>query len=165
MLQEVDEMELVSQIAGNSLEVVSIVASAALLSFGGIASVPGVPPDHRTIWYQAVVQLATQFFFNFIEIVACGKFHNLEWDKVYPKSIVRFLMYIMIVLTLGGSRLCVELLLLFCPRDYGNGNILLEQCDRPSLFQAIAFTLNRRTQGTVLGRFLNVTNPSAGLNA
>jgi hypothetical protein len=41
----------------------------------------------------------------------------------------------------------VELLLLFCPRYYDEYGILLEQCDRPSLFQAISQTLGKSRRG------------------
>ena len=34
-------------------------------------------------------------------------------------------------------RLCLELLVLFCPRMYDGSGILLEYCDKPSLFNAI----------------------------
>lgn len=163
-VRDVDEMELLSQLTGNMMEVASIVASAALLSFGGIANSPGVPPDHMAIWYQAFVQLATQILFNFVEVVASGKFHNVEWQKVYPRSIIRLLAYIFVVLTIGGSRLCIEILLLFCPRRYSQYGILLEECDTPSLFQAISFSLSRRTTGTVVGRLLNITQNN-NLNA
>ena len=40
-------------------------------------------------------------------------------------------------LSAGGCRLCVELLILFCPRVYAKQGILLEYCDKPSIFQAI----------------------------
>jgi hypothetical protein len=100
----VDEMELVNQLAGSMMEASSIVASAALLSFGGVATSPGVPPDQSLIWYNAAMQLVTTLVFNFVEIVACGKYNALEWKKVYPKSTVRFLSYVMVVVTIGGSR-------------------------------------------------------------
>lgn len=100
----VDEIELVNQLAGSMCEAASIVAASALLSFGGVATSPGVPPDNQLIWFNAAVQLATTLIFNFIEIAACGKFHNIEWRKVYPKSTFRFLSYVLVVLTFGGSR-------------------------------------------------------------
>ena len=34
-------------------------------------------------------------------------------------------------------RLCMELLLLFCPNNYDGVGTLLEYCDRPSIFQVI----------------------------
>ncbi len=137
----VDEMELVYQLASNMMEGASILAASALLSFGGVATSPGVPPDNKLIWFNAAIQLITTFVFNFFEIVACGKFHNLEWKKVYPRSTLRFLSYVMVVLTIGGARLCIELLLLFCPKYYNDYGILMEQCDKPSLFQVINFSL------------------------
>lgn len=143
----VDEMELVSQLATSMMEGASILAASALLSFGGVATSPGVPPDNSLIWFNAVIQLITTFVFNFFEIVACGKFHNLEWKKVYPTSTLRFLSYVMVVLTIGGARLCIELLLLFCPKYYDDYGILMEQCDKPSLFQVFNLSLGNPGKG------------------
>ena len=63
-------------------------------------------------------------------------------------------------------RLCLELLLLFCPREYEEYGILLEQCDKPSLFQAISFTFAKRTAGTALGTWLELgpADDTAGVN-
>jgi hypothetical protein len=143
----VDEMELVNQLANNMMEGASILAASALLSFGGVSTSPGVPPDNKLIWFNAAIQMVTTIVFNFVEIVVCGKFHNLEWRKVYPKSTMRFLSYVMVVLTIGGSRLCIELLLLFCPQYYDDYGILMEQCDKPSLFQVIDVTLANPRKG------------------
>ena len=137
----VDEMELVQQLATSMMEGASILAASALLSFGGVATASGVPPDQSLIWFNAAMQLITTFVFNFFEIVACGKFHNIEWNKVYPKSTFRFVSYVMVVLTIGGARLCIELLLLFCPKYYDEHGILMEQCDKPSLFQVFKLNL------------------------
>lgn len=155
-VRDVDEMALVNQLTANMMEAASIVSASALLSFGRVATSPGVPPNNVLIWSNAAAQMATTLAFSYVEIVACGKFHNLEWRKVYPRSVVRFLCYVLIVLTVGGSRLCIELLKLFCPRQYDDGSILLEQCDRPSLFQAIHFTFAKRTGNTALGQWLDI---------
>lgn len=144
----VDEMELVNQLATNMMEGASILAASALLSFGGVATSPGIPPDNSLIWYNAAIQLVTMFVFNFFEIIACGKFHNLEWRKVYPRSTARFLTYVMVMLTIGGARLCIELLLLFCPKYYDEYGILMEQCDKPSLFQVITVSLANPRKGS-----------------
>ena len=100
----VDEMELVNQLASSMCEAGSILAASALLSFGGVATSPGVPPNHQLIWFNAFVQLATTLIFQFINIVACGKFHDIEWRKAYPRSTFRFLWYVLVVLTFGGTR-------------------------------------------------------------
>ena len=143
----VDEIELVNQLCGTMMEAGSIVAASALLSFGQVTATPGVPPNSSLIWSNAALQMVTTVGFNFIQIIACGKYHNLEWRKVYPRRIFRFLGWVMLVLTIGASRLCVELLLLFCPKYYDEYGILLEQCDRPSLFQAISDTLGKPRKG------------------
>jgi hypothetical protein len=85
-------------------EAASILAASALLSLGGITPVPGLSPDHLTIWYNAAVQMVTELSFQFIQIVATGKYHNIEWRKALPKSNLRFLAYVIFVVTLGGSR-------------------------------------------------------------
>ena len=150
----VDEMELVSQLSGSMMEAASILAASALLSFGNVATSPGVPPANKLIWFNAIMQLITTLIFNFIEVVVCGKFHNLKWKEAYPRSTIRFLSYVLIVLTIGGSRLCIELLLLFCPRYYDEYGILLEQCDKPSLFQGIALSLGRNRGEETAARWL-----------
>lgn len=100
----VDEMALLDQLTMNMMEASSIVAASALLTFGGVAASPGVPPDNSLIWFNASAQMVTLLVFNYAEIVACGKFHNIEWRRVYPKSIRRFLAYVLPVLLIGGSR-------------------------------------------------------------
>lgn len=151
----VDEMALVDQLATSMMEGASILAASALLSFGGVATATGVPPDHSLIWFNAAMQLVTTLGFNFFEIVACGKFHYLEWSKVYPKSTLRFLSYVMVVLTIGGARLCIELLLLFCPKYYDDHGILMEQCDKPSLFQVTKLSLgNPRKEAVETAKWL-----------
>ena len=102
--QAVDELELVTNLTDSMMEAASILAASALLTFGGVATSPGVPPDNKLIWFNAAAQLATTLVFNFVQIVACGKFHNVEWGKVYPRSTLRFLAYVLVVLTIGGAR-------------------------------------------------------------
>lgn len=64
-------------------------------------------------------------------------------------------------------RLCLELLLLFCPKVYDGSGLLLEQCDRPSIFQAISFSFANRARGTMVGSWLEVgdVNGTSGVNA
>ena len=64
-------------------------------------------------------------------------------------------------------RLCLELLLLFCPKVYEGQGLLLEQCDRPSIFQAISFSFANRARGTMVGSWLEVgdVNGTSGVNA
>jgi hypothetical protein len=102
--QDVDEFALVDNLAGTMIESASILCCAALLSFGRVAARPGVPPDNALVWYNAFAQLTTTLVFDFVNVVASGKFHNLEWGRVYPRSVRRFLGYVMLVLTIGGGR-------------------------------------------------------------
>ncbi len=50
--------------------------------------------------------------------------------------------------------MCIELLLLFCPAYYDEYGVLLEQCDRPSLFQAIGAAFDARERTTRVGAWL-----------
>lgn len=137
---DVDEQALAMNFSIASMELASILSASALLSFGAIAPVLGVAPNHRSIWFNACVQLGTSFVFFALEFVVGKKFHSFAWEKVYPKSVLTFLGYILPVLIIGGSRLCVELLLLFCPKYYDSTGILLEQCDKNTLFKYINAT-------------------------
>jgi hypothetical protein len=100
----VDAEELVRMLIDTSMEAASIVGAAALLAVGKVAKSPGAAPDLRPIWVDAGVQLATTVVFNFVEVVAYGKFHNLEWRKAWPKRIGRLLSLILLVLAFGASR-------------------------------------------------------------
>jgi hypothetical protein len=63
---------------------------------------------------------------------------------------------------------CLELLLLYCPKVYDGAGLLLEECDRPSIFQAVSFTFANRARGTAVGNFLDIGPANAtagGLNA
>ena len=75
--------------------------------------------------------------FSSFEFIFGNKFHNYEWSKVYPRSISKLLLYVLPVLIIGGSRLCVELLMLFCPKHYDEHGLLLEQCDKDTMFSMI----------------------------
>lgn len=134
---EIDEDALARGFSVFSMELSSILAASALLTFGSVASVPGSRPDTGTIWFNAVAQLGTTIVFSSLEFVIGGKFHNYQWKKVYPKSVVKLMAYVLPVLVIGGSRLCVELLMLFCPKHYDEHGIMLEQCDKGTMFQHI----------------------------
>lgn len=137
---DVDEYAMAQNFSIFSMEMASILAASSLLTFGSVASIPGVPPNLKVIWFNAIAQLATTVIFSSLEFIFGEKFHNFEWSKVYPRSVYKLLAYVLPVLVIGGSRLCVELLLLFCPRHYDGQGILLEQCDRDTLFQHINLT-------------------------
>ena len=137
---EVDEYVMAYGFSVYAMEMGSILAASAMLTFGSVASLPGVPPKVGTIWVNAVAQVGTTFVFSSFEFIFGNKFHNYQWDKVYPKSVLRLLAYVLPVLVIGGSRLCVELLMLFCPKHYEDHGILLEQCDRDTMFQHINLT-------------------------
>lgn len=155
---DVDEQALAMNFSIASMELASILSASALLSFGAIAPVLGVAPNHRSIWFNAFAQLGTSTIFFALEFVIGKKFHSFAWEKVYPKSVLAFLGYILPVLIIGGSRLCVELLLLFCPRYYDSTGILLEQCDKDTLFEYINATsfLTRPATESIQGPWIEL---------
>jgi hypothetical protein len=57
----VDEYILVETLTTLTMEGTSIFAASALLSFGGVAVMPGSPPKHTTIWFNAAVQVRPHF--------------------------------------------------------------------------------------------------------
>jgi hypothetical protein len=120
---EVDEYVMAYGFSVYAMEMGSILAASAMLTFGSVASLPGVPPKVGTIWVNAVAQVGTTFVFSSFEFIFGNKFHNYQWDKVYPKSVLRLLAYV-----------------LFCPKHYEDHGILLEQCDRDTMFQHINLT-------------------------
>lgn len=134
---EVDEEAMAFSFTFCAMEMGSILAASALLSFGSVAALPGLPPDSGAIWFNAVAQLGTTVVFSSFEFIFGNKFHNYEWSKVYPRSISKLLLYVLPVLIIGGSRLCVELLMLFCPKHYDEHGLLLEQCDKDTMFSMI----------------------------
>ena len=105
----------------------SAVLCGPVLTRPGLAACRAAPPP--------AAQLATTLIADFVSLCLESKYHSFEFARCYAKSIRRFLAYVLIVVVLGGGRLCVELLLLFCPREYEGVGVLLEQCDKPSVFQ------------------------------
>ena len=55
--QEHEELRLAELFAASVGQNMGIIAASALLSFGGVASSPGVPPNHKQIWYNAGIQV------------------------------------------------------------------------------------------------------------
>ncbi|PRW32967.1 hypothetical protein C2E21_8152 [Chlorella sorokiniana] len=160
--REHDDKRMVEVFTDLLMEVSSIFAASAILSLGGVATSPGVPPDHKAIWFNALAQLATSLVFNFIGLVIEGKYHFFEWDKSFATSIKKLVLYFIPFFLFGGSRLIVELNSRFCPVYYaGEDKILLEQCDKPSLFQAITFSSASRFK--LVGSYLNVTQTSVNV--
>ena len=151
--QDVDEQTLAQNLSFYAMEMGSILSASALLTFGSVAPIPGSLPNSTTIWFNAVAQLLTTLVFSSLEFVIGKKFHKYDWEQVYPKSMFKFLACVLPVLAIGGSRLCVELILLFCPKYYGDQGILLEQCDKDSIFQHVNLTsfLSRPTFQKITG--------------
>ena len=86
------------------------------------------------------------------------KYHAFEWERVFPTSLRRVLKYVVVILVMGFSRLCVELLQLFCPQDTDEFGIVLRSCDKPSIFQAVNVAFAARNRGTTLGSFIDMNS-------
>ena len=56
-MQEHEQLRLAELFASSVGQNMGIIAASALLSFGGVASSPGVPPNHKQIWYNAGIQV------------------------------------------------------------------------------------------------------------
>ncbi|KAK9816972.1 hypothetical protein WJX72_007636 [[Myrmecia] bisecta] len=97
----------------------------------------GVSPNQRAIWVGAFTQIVTTLFTDFVGLAIDWKFHQLDYFSHLVKNMKRFLFFILFVTTLGGLRLALELLLLFCPSYVPGVGVLLEYCNKPSLFDGI----------------------------
>ncbi|KAL4422698.1 hypothetical protein ABPG75_008895 [Micractinium tetrahymenae] len=140
-------------------EMASIFAASSIFSFGGVALAPGARPDHVSIWTNALAQAATTLVFTFLGMVMEGKYHNFEWKKSYMhdgKSWRKMLVIYFLIAICTGGKLCTDLIALFCPVYYPSEDmVLLEQCDKPSLFQAIQFSTADRFK--IAGSYFNIT--------
>ncbi|KAI3430420.1 hypothetical protein D9Q98_005015 [Chlorella vulgaris] len=138
------------------MEFSSIFAASAILSLGGVATLPGQSPRHVTIWFGAGLQAVTVLISGFVNFALEGKYHGFEWEKSYTTTPIKIVAMILFTELIGGSRLVFEIIGMFCPTYYPDRDIvLLEQCDKPSLFQAITFASADRFK--MVGSIFNVT--------
>ena len=49
-------------------------------------------------------QIVTTLIFDFMGLVLEGKYHHFEWSRSFAPSVRRLLVYVLILVTLGGSR-------------------------------------------------------------
>ncbi|KAK2080007.1 hypothetical protein QBZ16_002402 [Prototheca wickerhamii] len=154
----VDELHMVELFTSSIAENGGIVAASALMSFGKVTLSPTQGPNHGSIWINAVGQLITGFIFDFVGLCVERKYHAFEWERVFPTSLRRVLKYVVVILVMGFSRLCVELLQLFCPQDTDEFGIVLRSCDKPSIFQAVNVAFAARNRGTTLGSFIDMNS-------
>lgn len=54
--QEHDDRRTVELFSCLTMESASILSASAILSLGGVATAPGVGPNHKAIWINAVIQ-------------------------------------------------------------------------------------------------------------
>ena len=69
-----------------------------------IAGEPGIPPDHRAIWLQALVQILTSLGTDFVCMAAEWKYHRIDNFSCWVKDMRRFIWYLLVIVTIGGSR-------------------------------------------------------------
>ena len=131
----------------------------------GIPAGDGLPPSHYNIWMSALCQSLTTLVADFVSMATDWKYHSLDYFTDWVTDMRKFIIYILIIVTLGASRsavhavgsqpqsvdcpcalpapvvvhcrLCVELLMLFCPTETKEHGMLLFYCDRPTLFGRI----------------------------
>ena len=155
-LRSRDEMETAFLMTSMMMENGSVLAASAVLTFGRVAAIPGVRVSSTLIWRNAALQVVDTIAFQFVAMVATGKFNSFSWKSSYPRRVWRLLIFAWVMITFGGTRLYMDLLLLFCPTYYNDGRgILLEQCDKPSLFQALKFSFVSRLKDTTIGAYVN----------
>ncbi|CAL8467812.1 g7350 [Coccomyxa elongata] len=131
-----NQIRLAELFASTIAEHAGIVAASAVYSFGRVSG-NGDPPNHYNIWMSALCQLLTTIVADFVSLACDWKYHSIDYFTHWVSNMRKFLTYILIVITLGSSRLCVELLMLFCPTFTKDNGVLLYYCDKPSLFGRI----------------------------
>lgn len=70
----------------------------------GLPGEPGVPPDHRQIWLQALAQVLTAMVTDFAGMACDRKFHQIDLFSPWVQNMRRFLWYIAVIATITGSR-------------------------------------------------------------
>ena len=63
-------------------------------------------------------------------------FHGADPRPEWPASIGPYLATMAVLVTIGGARIALELIMLFCPTTAPGkeGGVLLSYCNKPSLF-------------------------------
>ena len=68
------------------------------------AGEPGVPPNYKQIWLQALVQVLTSLVAEFLCMAAEWKYQRIDHFSCWVKDLRRFIWYLLIIVTIGGSR-------------------------------------------------------------
>lgn len=71
----------------------------------------GKPPNHYNIWMSALCQSLTTFLADFVSPACDWKYHSIDYFTHWVTDMRIFLMYILIIITLGSSRCALAKLL------------------------------------------------------
>ena len=98
----------------------------------GLAAYPA-----RSVWTTALWQALTVLAADGAGLAIDWAFHGADPRPEWPASIGPYLGTMAILVTIGGARIALELIMLFCPTTApgdGGGGVLLSYCNKPSLF-------------------------------
>ena len=90
--------------------------------------------DPKTIWMSALDQALTVMVCHVALTVVDWKFHGVNHFAAWPTSPTRFVSYMLLLMTVGGSKIAVDTMELLCPTVGQGGKVLLSYCNTRSLF-------------------------------
>jgi hypothetical protein len=64
----------------------------------------GKPPNHYNIWMSALCQSLTTLLADFVSLACDWKYHAIDYSTHWVTNMRIFLMYILIIITVGSSR-------------------------------------------------------------
>lgn len=94
----------------------------------------------KGIWLSALYQALTSFAAEGVALVVDAVFHGIDYRKSWPltrKGALTFLGWLLLIGLVGGSRICFDILILFCPSVNAEGKAMMSFCNVPSLFDRI----------------------------
>ena len=94
----------------------------------------------KGIWLSALYQAITTFVAEAIALIVDAVFHGIDYRKSWPvtkKGALTFLGWLLLIGLVGGSRICFDILILFCPGVNAQGKAMMSFCNVPSLFDRI----------------------------
>ena len=112
-----------------------IFSSSNLYTADGVTKYPV-----RGIWLSALYQAITTFVAEGIALVVDAIFHGIDYRRSWPltrKGALTFLGWLLLIGLVGGSRICFDILILFCPSVNAEGKAMMSFCNVPSLFDRI----------------------------
>ena len=97
------------------------------------------PYPARAVWTTALWQALTVLAADAAGLAIDWAFHGVDPRPEWPAGIGPYLTVMAVLVTIGGARIALELLMLFCPTTApvgkgGGSGVLLSYCNRPSLF-------------------------------